>query len=59
MRRFMSGIGRRHHAYAPEVRHVSARDIRAIRHAIEDAPTPGVAADYLAAAMRQGVHIFR
>jgi len=57
MRRFMSGFGRRHHGHG--TKQVSARDIRAIRHAIEDAPTPGVAADYLAAAMRQGVHVFR
>ena len=57
MRRFMSGVGRRHSGH--EERQVTGRDVRAIRHAIEDAPTPGLAADLLAAATRQGIHVFR
>ena len=57
MRWFMSGIGHRHHG--GRARQVSARDVRAIRHAINDAPTPGMAADLLGAATRQGIHVFR
>ncbi len=57
MRRFMSGVGRRHSGHGD--RQVTGRDVRAIRHAIEDAPTPGLAADLLAAATRQGIHVFR
>ena len=57
MRRFMSGIGRHHAGYGAHP--VTGRDIRAIRQAIEDAPTPGLAADLLAAATRQGIHVFR
>lgn len=57
MRRFMSGVARRHAAHGAQ--QISGRDVRAIRQAIEDAPTPGLAADLLAAATRQGIHVFR
>lgn len=56
MRRFVGGLGRRAEAHA---RGLSPRDIRAIRHAIMDAPTPGMQDDLMAAAYRQGINVFR
>ncbi len=56
MRRFLGSWGRQDNE---QERGLSARDIRAIRHAILDAPTPGMQADLMAAATRQGVQIWR
>lgn len=58
MRRFASLV-RSREAVNHDERHVSARDIRAIRHAIADAPTPGLRADLMAAAVRQGIDLGR